>query len=197
VDFLLGGSPGQVPKIGDLRAVRVKIAKLRKQAREHAIQELANAAIIVCDQMLHGVAWSTTALKVYDIPSESMIPALKPGDKVLVNRISYKVADPKRGAIVVFKAPATSSAPAGQDLVKRIVGLPGETIEGRDGRILIDGRVIREPYLAAKVESRTFGPELIPAGQYFMLGDNRPYSQDSAYFGPIARGDLIGPATKL
>lgn len=159
---------------------------------------MANAAIVICDQMLHGVAWSTAAVQVFDIPSESMIPALKPGDKILVNRIGYKVAEPERGDIAVFRAPAIVSASSGvQDLVKRIVGLPGETIEGRGGRILIDGSVIPERYLPRDVQSRTFGPELIPAGQYFMIGDNRQYSQDSTYFGPIPRDDLIGPATKL
>jgi signal peptidase I len=78
--------------------------------------------------------------------------------------------------------------------VKRLIGLPGETIEGRDGKIYIDGRELDEPYLPDGVKSRTFGPEKIPPDHYFMLGDNRQYSKDSTFFGPIARKDLIGRA---
>ena len=136
-------------------------------------------------------------MQVFDIPSESMVPALKPGDKVLVNKIAYKVSAPKRGDIVVFRAPAVTANANIVDLVKRLVGLPGETIEGRDGRIFIDGRLLVEPYLRPSVQSRTFGPVVVPDDEYFMLGDNRQYSQDSVNFGSIGRADLIGPATKV
>ena len=76
--------------------------------------------------------------------------------------------------------------------MKRLVGLPGDTIEGKDGRIYINGRALSEPYLPDDVKSRTFGPEKVPPDSYFMLGDNRQYSKDSTFFGPIKRDQLIG-----
>jgi signal peptidase I len=136
----------------------------------------------------------TFVFQAFYIPSESMVPTLKVGDRVLVNKLSYKLHDPRRGDIVVFKAPEAAATAEIKDLVKRLIGLPGETIEGRDGKIYIDGRELDEPYLPDGVKSRTFGPEKIPPDHYFMLGDNRQYSKDSTFFGPIARKDLIGRA---
>ena len=79
------------------------------------------------------------------------------------------------------------------DLVKRIVGMPGETIEGRDGHVLIDGKVLKEPYLDAGVQSTTFGPVHVPANSYFMMGDNRQFSNDSTKWGPANRSLFVGP----
>ena len=78
-------------------------------------------------------------------------------------------------------------------LVKRIVGMPGETIEGRDGHILIDGKLLTEPYLEPGVQSKTFGPRQVPANSYFMLGDNRQFSNDSIVWGPANRNLFVGP----
>lgn len=151
----------------------------------------------MCEQRHRGVAWSTTAPLVFYIPSEAMVPTLKIGDHVLVNKAAYEHAAPKRGDIVVFKAPPAAASANIQYLVKRVVGMPGETIEGRDGRIYFDGQLLDEPYLSKHVESRTFGPDVIPRGEYFMLGDNRQNSKDSTFFGPIRRSALLGRVTKI
>jgi signal peptidase I len=79
------------------------------------------------------------------------------------------------------------------DLVKRVVGMPGETIQGRDGHIYINGKLLPEPYLPADVQSKDFGPVKVPANSYFMLGDNRQYSNDSTVWGPANRNLFVGP----
>jgi signal peptidase I len=148
--------------------------------------------ILIVAALVIAVVIRTFVFQAFYIPSESMVPTLKIGDRVLVNKLSYKLHDPRRGDIVVFKAPPAAETADIKDLVKRLVGLPGETIEGKDGRIYINGRPLGEPYLPKGVRSRTFGPEKVPPGAYFMLGDNRQYSKDSTFFGPIKRSQLIG-----
>lgn len=131
-------------------------------------------------------------------PSESMSPMLVSGDRFRVDTLAYSRREPMRGDVVAMNVPPVSRITDMKVLVKRIVGLPGETIEGRDGHVYIDGAMLDEAsYLSATVQSNTFGPVQIPAGQYFMLGDNRRYSQDSTHFGPVARSDLLGTVTKV
>ena len=148
--------------------------------------------ILIVAALVIAIVIRTFVFQAFYIPSESMVPTLRVGDRVLVNKLSYKLHDPRRGDIVVFKAPPAAETADIKDLVKRVVGLPGETIEGKDGRIFINGTVLSEPYLPKDVKSRTFGPEKVPPDSYFMLGDNRQYSKDSTFFGPIKRDKFIG-----
>ena len=131
-------------------------------------------------------------VQAFYIPSPSMVPTLDVGDRVLVNKLSYHLHSVHRGDIVVFSAPPGVESADIKDLVKRVIGLPGDTIEGRGGHIYIDGRLLKEPYLPADIESKTFGPEHVPAHSYFVLGDNRPSSKDSTVFGPISRSLIVG-----
>jgi signal peptidase I len=174
------GEPGSSPRGGSHGSG----ARTGRAAAEWGI--LIVAALVIA------IVIRTFVFQAFYIPSESMVPTLKIGDRVLVNKLSYKLHDPRRGDIVVFKAPPAARTADIKDLVKRLVGLPGETIEGRDGRIFINGRALNEPYLPKDVKSRTFGPEKVPPDSYFMLGDNRQYSKDSTFFGPIKRDQLIG-----
>jgi signal peptidase I len=148
--------------------------------------------ILIVAALLIAVVIRAFVFQAFYIPSESMVPTLKVGDRVLVNKLSYKLHDPRRGDIIVFKAPPAAATADIKDLVKRLVGLPGDTIEGKDGHIYINGKVLSEPYLPKNVKSRTFGPEKVPPDSYFMLGDNRQYSKDSTFFGPIKRNQFIG-----
>ena len=131
-------------------------------------------------------------------PSESMSPTLRAGDQFRVNALAYSRRVPMRGDVVAMNVPPVSLITDMKVLVKRIVGLPGETIEGRDGHIYIDRVVLDETgYLLPTVQSTTFGPVQIPAGQYFMLGDNRRFSNDSSRFGAVARSELLGTVTTV
>ena len=133
------------------------------------------------------------AFQTFYIPSESMVPRLETDDRVLVNKLAYDFRDPARGDVVVFRTPPGSHITDMADLVKRIVGMPGETIEGRSGQIYINGKVLAEPYLPADVRSKDFAPVKVPANSYFMLGDNRQFSNDSTVWGPANGNLFVGP----
>jgi signal peptidase I len=131
------------------------------------------------------------------IPSGSMEPTLKIGDRVLVNKLSYDVHSVHRGDIVVFTKPANDYSPGVKDLIKRVIGLPGETISAQNGEVDINGRPLHESWLPRGVTTQNFGPVVIPPGRYFMMGDNRNDSADSRVFGPVSSHLFIGRAFAL
>jgi signal peptidase I len=127
------------------------------------------------------------------IPSPSMTPALNPGDRVLVSKLSYRLHDVHRGDIVVFKRPPhVQAGPEVKDLVKRVVGLPGDTVEARDGQVIVNGKMLNEPYVAKGAVTTPVAPTKIPAHQYWVMGDNRSVSEDSRYFGSINGSLIVG-----
>jgi signal peptidase I len=146
----------------------------------------------------------------YRIPSSSMEPTLhcaKPAsgcearfsDRVLANRFIYHFRDPRRGEIIVFNTPdaAKIKCGAGGTFVKRLIGLPGETVEVRleqgEGYVFINGRQLREPYIEPdRRPTEAFGPVKVPPDHYFMMGDNRSQSCDSREWGTVPRSNLIG-----
>lgn len=129
-----------------------------------------------------------TARAVVEGPS--MQPNFWTGDLVIVNRSVYFFSPPSRGDVVVLHNPRIAT---GDDLIKRVVGLPGETVEIKEGRVYINGILIEEPYIERFCTncdgSWTLGPD-----QYFVLGDNRPNSYDSSRFGPISKDLIVGQA---
>ncbi len=147
--------------------------------------------------------------KPYRIPSSSMEPTLhcaKPAsgcksrvsDRVIANRLVYRFHEPERGDIIVFNAPSQVEAAcdgAGGAFIKRIVGLPGETISMRAGHVFIDGNQLREPYLRPAYRGRESGSwGRSPTDGYFVLGDNRAMSCDSRRWGVVPRANIIGRA---
>jgi len=130
-----------------------------------------------------------------EVSGHSMEPNFQNGDYILTNKIIYKIVDPERGDIVIFKSPANPDI----DYIKRIIGLPGETLELRDQHFYINGDKLVEPYPYNKpVYGGSYLHEgeivEIPAGVYFVSGDNRPGSSDSREFGLVAKEDFIGQA---
>ena len=146
--------------------------------------------------------------KPFRIPSASMEPTLHCGkpadgcrsrvsDRVIANRIVYRFHAPERGDIIVFTAPARVEAACNASgvFVKRIVGLPGEQVTMQDGRVLIDGVRLKEPYLAPADRGRASGEwPRTPRSGYFVLGDNRAMSCDSRRWGVVPRESIIGRA---
>ena len=130
-------------------------------------------------------------LQAFYIPSPSMTPTLQVDDRVLVNKLSYDLHGVHRGDIVVFRSPQDGPE---KDLIKRVVGLPGDTVEGRDGHVVLNGKELPEPYLPDGVQTATFDLVTVSAGHYWVMGDNRPNSSDSRVFGPIPESRIIGRA---
>ena len=150
------------------------------------------------------VQFEKIALHAYRIPSSAMEPTLhcaRPAqgcgagtaDRVFVPR--FTLWTPSRGDIVVFHTPpkAVASCGAGGTFLKRLVGLPGETVSERRGYVFIDGKASEEPYIRRGRRDRQSGTWRVPEGEYFVLGDNRAQSCDSRYFGSVPRYNLIGP----
>ncbi|NJK35191.1 MAG: signal peptidase I [Oscillatoriales cyanobacterium SM2_2_1] len=124
------------------------------------------------------------------IPSDSMVPTLETGDRILVEKISYRIHPPRRGDIVVFYPPF---AKPNQAFIKRVVGLPGELLAIHDGQVFINGVPYREPYIAAAIDYEM--PSLqIPPGAYWVMGDNRNNSNDSHVWGFLPAQNIIGHA---
>jgi signal peptidase I len=144
-----------------------------------------------------------TTFQVFYIPSGSMEPTLAIGDRVVVNQWSYRLHDVHRGDIVVFSRPPGESASEVKDLIKRVVGLPGESVTIADNHVRIDGEVLDEPYLPQGTLIAGTGtphsceptsPCVIPDGDVWVMGDNRTNSRDSRYFGPIKESSIVGRA---
>ncbi len=138
-------------------------------------------------------------LQTYFIPTGSMEPTLHIGDRILVFKLAYLFSSPERGDVVVFKAPASEAVDCGDayvpDLVKRIVGLPGETISSVRNVIFIDHKPLAQPWAHYQpLDVQPITPQTIPANHYFMIGDNQPNSCDSRYWGTIPRSSIIGEA---
>jgi signal peptidase I len=130
------------------------------------------------------------------IPSESMIPTLEIGDRLIVEKLSYRSHPPHRGDIIVF-APPPQLQEQGygeeQAFIKRVIGLPGETIEIKDGHVFVDRQMLSENYLA-EAPNYLMSPTIVPSAQLFVMGDNRNNSNDSHIWGFLPQVNIVGHA---
>jgi signal peptidase I len=158
----------------------------------------------------------TFLFQAFFIPSGSMEPTLMPGDRVLVNKIPYYFHDPRPGDIIVFEDPHPSEhddrgvvggflhwlvqgigvqRPEDQDFIKRVIGLPGDTVQGKNGSVYVNDVKIDEPYLPEGEKTEPFHTFQVPAGMLFVMGDNRGNSSDSRFsLGYIPIDNVIGRA---
>jgi signal peptidase I len=138
----------------------------------------------------------TFVFQTFYIPSGSMEPTLQIGERIIVSKLSYDVHSVHRGDIIVFHAPpaeATACAdPSVKDLVKRVIGLPGETISSAGNTILINGKPLAQPWFPATPLGPPIQPTHIPSNSYFVMGDNRSNSCDSRSWGTLPGSNIIG-----
>ena len=123
----------------------------------------------------------------FRIESVSMQPNLYEGEYVIVDKVSYSLNSPQRGDIIVFEKAAQP------DLIKRVIGLPGDTVEVRNAQVFVNGTALVEPYVA-NPPNYAFGPVQVEPGRYFVMGDNRSNSSDSHVWGTIPRETIVGRA---
>lgn len=133
----------------------------------------------------------------HEVKGSSMEPNFHDGEYILTDKISYRFRLPKRGEVIILKAPNNPDI----DYIKRIIGLPGESLKVEDGSVFINGKRLNEPYVSDKTTIlgngflSSEGQQItIPDNYYFVMGDNRPRSSDSREFGPIPRSSIIGKA---
>lgn len=160
----------------------------------------------------------TFVAQAFYIPSGSMIPQLDVGDRIVVSKVAYQLHDPRRGDVVVFDCPPRASCPPSpggilpvrilrgifeavglrqpstEEYVKRVIGLPGDQVQGARGRVYVNGRELVEPYLPTATVTADFGPVRVPDDSFWVMGDNRSQSADSRVFGPITESSIVGRA---
>ncbi len=178
----------------------------------------AELPLLVLTAMVLAVLVKGFLIQAFFIPSRSMVPTLEVGDRVVVNRLAYRIGDPQYGQVVVFlkssddpasAAPDTNALtwvrralaqglggapPGAEDLIKRVVGLPGDKVEGKNGRLYRNDKPVSEPYLPKGTFTSDFPPVTIRPGYYWVMGDNRTDSADSRVFGQVPRSALVGRA---
>ena len=164
---------------------------------------IAEWLLVIVGAVALAVVVKVFLLQAFYIPSLSMYPTLHEGDRVLVNKTSYKLHSVNRGDIVVFERPASETSSNIPDLIKRVVGLPGESVYFDNGAVYVDGTKLEETYLPtgtvttganAPNKCTKDAPCTVPEGSVWVMGDNRSDSKDSRYFGAIPTDTIVGRA---
>ena len=161
-----------------------------KKKRRAGVTELVLTAVVAFVLVFGFVR--PYVVEAYRIPTESMVPTLEVGDRVLANKFIYRFTQPERRDIVVFDSVEEDDD---QTLIKRVVGLAGDEIQVQDGVLYVNGEAQEEPYLNDPGRPQApYGPTVVPEGHIFVMGDNRGNSADSRVFGPLPLENLKGEA---
>ncbi|MFP5318338.1 MAG: signal peptidase I [Acidimicrobiia bacterium] len=185
------------------------------RGRNDRLSFVRELAILVVSALLLAMAVKAFVAQAFYIPSGSMLPQLQVNDRIVVSKLAYRLHDPRRGDIVVFDSPTPRPAqdeglvekvlegigqalgvtpPSTDEFVKRVIALPGETVEGRGGKVYVDGLEVVEPYLPAGTVTSDFSAVEVPEGTVWVMGDNRANSADSRVFGAIRESAIVGRA---
>ena len=179
---------------------------------------VVETALLVVMAIVIAVVLRAFVAQAFRIPSGSMVPQLEVGDRVVVSRLAYEVHEPRRGDIVVFDCPPAAGCgqvgndalpvravktlaealllrqPDIEELIKRVIGLPGDVVSGYDGHVWINDDLLVEPYLPKGTVMSDFGPITVGKGRLWVMGDNRTNSADSRVFGQIEQRTIVGRA---
>jgi signal peptidase I len=163
--------------------------KMKTATRAGVIGLAITGLLAGCGLAIPGMA------RTYKQPGATMEPAIHEGD--VINRAG--VGTPHRGEVVFVKSEVNPNLQGGHGdmVIKRIVGLPGEKVSSIDGAVAINGRPLAEPYLAPGTRTEEVTPVTVPAGEYYLLGDNRGDSADSRYFGAVSRTEIVGSSNRI
>lgn len=173
-----------------LLAARLILGRLKTPSAKPAA-EFAESALIAI--VLVFLVIRPFIVQAFYIPSGSMLPTLLIRDQILVNKFVYRFHEPAHGDIVVFKSPKWASGDMiVRDYIKRLVGLPGDVIEVKDGAVYRNGKRLNEPYINEPYINYDMEPVRVPKGELFVMGDNRNDSNDSHRWGPLNRNRVIG-----
>ena len=187
-----GRTGGTVPPPGGPEAPAEAASTPSRRRRRWLIEW----AVIIVLAVVVAVLVRAFVFQTFYIPSGSMEPTLQVGDRIVVNKLAYAFHGVHRGDIVVFRTPPNEhcAGPPVPDLVKRVIGMPGDSISASHGVVDVNGKPLAEPWLpkVSTTYTYTFGPVKVPPGDYFMMGDNRVNSCDSRMWGPVSGSSFVG-----
>jgi signal peptidase I len=206
------GVPAAAEPVPTLEELRQTIPEEKHSTS--VARTLAEIPILLIVAALIAFLVKTFLAQAYYIPSGSMLPQLQIDDRVVVSKLAYKAHDPRRGDIIVFDDPRTGVAdakadtgilrkigegigivqPSTDEFIKRVIGLPGDTVSGHDGHVFINGHELIEPYLPEGVATTDFPAVKVTKGRLWVMGDNRSGSADSRVFGQVKIDTIVGRA---
>lgn len=180
-DVYLPGGP-------DLEGSTAPVLEDRQKKRRPLLGTFIETLLIVAAAFAIAMVVQTFMFRITGILQTSMLPTIDPGDRIIVNCLTYEFREPKPGEIIVVHDPLDDK----KDIIKRVIAVSGDTVELLDGVLYVNGSVVEEPYVVHKDVVKGQPRLIVPEGFVYVMGDNRPVSGDSRDFGPVAEDQIIG-----